>query len=243
MLGGAPNVSWKAKSGDYTKMRVKMNVLESNNDTAYYFSTEAFFKDGRVGYIGMQPRKGKNQHLTFSVFGKNTSGVDLQHCKGGADWGAGTSCATDYPWVIQKEYICEIKLISSNETDHTWVGNFIDADTDKVLTTIGVWTTPAYAGLIQGHAISFDEFYVWNTGKWHGDSPATRPCQPISTVKIWAPVFFNDQGQAFPSTIGTVSNAPATARGDKCAVAQDRSNVEYTIEDNTITFRVGFLKE
>lgn len=243
MLGAAPNVAWKAASGDYTKMQVKMNVLESNYDSAYYFSTEAFFRDGRVGYIGMQPRKGVNQHLTFSVFGKNTSGVDLQHCKNGADYSSGTSCATEYPWVVQKEYICEIKLIESNKTDNTWVGSFIDADTQEVLTTIGVWTTPASAGLIQGHAISFHEFYIWNTGKYHGDSPATRACQPVSTVKFWAPVYFNDQGKAFPSTIGKVSNAPASARGDKCAVAQNTSNVVYTIEDNTITFKIGFLKE
>lgn len=235
-----PVVYWKGTSGDYDMIRVKMEVLESNYDKGYFFSTQVNFYDHRVAYIGMQPRKGDQNLLIFSVFGKGTQRVDLEHCKAGADYTSGTSCSSVYPWKVNKEYICEIKLVNSNATDNTWQGSFIDAETDEVLTTIGTWSTPISAGKLQGNGISFDEYVLWNTDK---RDPKIKPCLPKSSVKIWPPTLYHSKGYQKQSKMITFYNFPAFNKQDKCAYEQQKSNIVGQMENGTAVFYNGVLSE
>ena len=122
-----------------------------------YWSQQFGFKNGAIGYTGIQPRPNINGvsqgRALFSVFGSGPTTSD-PNCFSGADGGPGVSCATSFAYVVGKTYQFQVTTTSPN----LWQGTVIDTESGKA-THIGSWTVPAAWGNVQKSNLAFTEFY------------------------------------------------------------------------------------
>lgn len=236
VLGAAPNVLFETDGTNYTGISTTVHIIDGNV-TGYYYATEAFFTNGKVGYMGWQPRKDQYlQHLTFSAFGEGPYSDDSDHCDPGADGGDGVSCYSEYPWKFGQNYTITMMRIAHNETDgsNTWEGNIID-DVTNEKTKIAHYITPESYGLLDYYAISFDEYF-----KYLAEPIEDRDCIPESKYIQYAPVLHKENGETKQTTISYFSYLEN--QDDGCAIKHDRANFNVTkLSDTAAQFHNGIL--
>lgn len=94
-----------------------MMTEETTRFTQHYY---AYYTP--VGYTGFQPIDGGNIQIIFSTFTGDTVLHDTEHCKYGADGGAGISCKRQFPNIGPSE-VFYIRIRREGKT--TFVGEFI----------------------------------------------------------------------------------------------------------------------
>ncbi|MEU8566826.1 hypothetical protein AB0C51_00425 [Streptomyces pathocidini] len=116
-----------------------------------FFAQAFYFKNGQVGYMGMQPRPDGNDLALFSIFGAGASTTD-PNCRAGADGGDGVSCAIVYPHQTGRQYRLKVQNIG----DSKWEGIVRDSVTGAS-TRIGSWTVSSSAGKLKPNGTMFME--------------------------------------------------------------------------------------
>ncbi|MFJ7962465.1 DUF3472 domain-containing protein [Streptomyces sp. NPDC096324] len=160
--GGNVSITWQipnAPASGLTDITFPMTVAPATaHRDGIYFAQQYSFQRNVAGYTGLQPRPsigGKERlHGVFSVFGPGASTRD-PNCYGGADGGAGVSCAADFDGVYGHRYDL---TVARTGTD-TWTGTATDTVTNQSV-HIGTYTVPQGSGNLQGWQGGFVEYYL-----------------------------------------------------------------------------------
>lgn len=242
--GPAP-VSWFTvpKQGDgFESVSSKFFIDPSSTwTTGYYAATSWNFNGHDIQYFGLQPRSdgdGKTTgHLAYSVFGPGSAIGDPERCSGGADGGAGVSCALDIDFQAGRWYTIESTVVQHDaKLGRRWNGTFIDDATGERTYIASFWTNESYGKLSPGGA-QWLEWYPFNLEK---RPEAERECQPPFTARYGIPTAYVD-GKKFIAGKGNLS---PDRMDDKCAVEAGRGNWETEFAaDNTLTIRAGILNK
>ncbi|UUN30804.1 DUF3472 domain-containing protein [Streptomyces sp. FIT100] len=131
---------------------ISYHVIVNQEPTINMFFAQAFyFKNGQVGYMGLQPRPDGNDLALFSVFGSGASTTD-PNCRAGADGGEGVSCSVRYPYQTGRQYRLKIQNVGGSK----WEGIVYDTVT-ATTTHIGSWTVSSSAGKLKPNGTMFME--------------------------------------------------------------------------------------
>ncbi|MFI7344109.1 DUF3472 domain-containing protein [Streptomyces sp. NPDC050085] len=145
-----------APADGLTSISYHITINKQPDAKGYFFAQAFYFKNGQVGYIGLQPRVNATEpnRAFFSVFGAGTTDSDA-NCNPGADGGEGTSCNIAYDYVTGRQYRLKIQQLSAR----VWEGIVYDTVTGATQ-HIGTWTVSTAAGLLKPTGVAFVEHFL-----------------------------------------------------------------------------------
>jgi hypothetical protein len=209
-------------------------IEDCQSATGYYWADQSnFVHGGHAIYIGLQPRPTHDLYrAVFSVFGKGARGIS-DHTHNGADGGAGSSGAINYPWAKGHRYALTMQLFKSDKTqadEQAWEGSVTDETTHKT-TMIAQYAVPASWGHLSPKSVFFAEYFIYNDAKYHRAHPATRPVEPYAKVLAEAPVGSADGVSHDGKISGLKPSQP------------DKENLLVKIDDKSATVETGLTEK
>lgn len=241
VLADTPTIWFQAEDpmpkGGFKKWSADFNFdPNSKHERGYYAAAQCWMENGEAHYFGLQPgdtNNGGKNHVTYLIFGANTSVADANRCLDGADYGAGVSCGFDYPWEFGKWYTIELELVNElPDGRHQWNGTLIEPNGNRVYIAL-FYTTPAVGG-INGAASQWLEYFKFNVA---GQTPETRECQHYGKVNYHYPRFGDSSSSKITELVRKMSLY------DKCALAAGEPNTRGGKTSDGIYFEGGFLPQ
>ncbi len=168
-------------SGPVTSVEYSMSVADGTPQSGHYHAIQQNFSASGVYYSGLQPADNNTIRALFSVFGPGTR-PDSTNCHGGADGGAGTSCATVLPYNSngpRQTFRFVITKDATNATENRWKATVRD-EKGGTAKEVGAWWVDKNRGDLSNRLDGFVERF----GKIKSCDQISATDTIVSNVKI-----------------------------------------------------------
>jgi len=199
--------TWPDSSSGYRLFEHTLTVEAVTENAPYFWAHQIGFKDGDVGYIGLQSngiRRADQSVGKMAIFSLwNAIGSSGPACGRFSGEGEGESCSVAYDWQLNRPY--RLLVWRSGEGGYNWWSAYVQDLYAGTYTFIGRILVPRGWGGLSSLSVMWTEYFR---------ALASCADQPYSRVRFGVPTA---DGRVSPSTR---SNELSAVGPDTCANAR-----------------------